>query len=184
MGLPGVSLVRSPHRVVTMIAHPHLPVRRAAFAVIGALCLAGCAGPTLVESQPAEVSAAKRTPATVGERAAAIALQQVGSAYRYGGATPAGFDCSGLVQYSYAEAGKKVPRTTGQLWDFARVVDYADLQAGDLLFFRIDGKMSHVGIYLGGERFVHAPSTGRTVAVESLDAEYYRRALVRAGRPR
>jgi cell wall-associated NlpC family hydrolase len=167
-----------------MIAHPDLPIRRVAFAVLGALFLAGCAGQTRVESQPGEVSAAKRVPATVGERAAAIALQQVGSAYRYGGASPAGFDCSGLVQYAYGEAGKKVPRTTGQLWNFAGEVEYDDLRAGDLLFFRIDGKMSHVGIYLGDERFVHAPSTGRTVAVESLAAEFYRRALVRAGRPR
>lgn len=120
----------------------------------------------------------------MGERAAGVALQQVGSAYRYGGASPAGFDCSGLVQYAYRGAGKTVPRTTGQLWNAAGVVEYGDLQAGDLLFFRFDGKMSHVGIYVGGEQFVHAPSTGRSVAVESLNAEYYRRALIRAGRLR
>ena len=113
-----------------------------------------------MESQPGEVSAAKRISATVGERAAAIALQQVGSAYRYGGTSPAGFDCSGLVQYSYRAAGKTVPRTTGQLWNVAGEVAYDDLQAGDLLFFRFDGKMSHVGIYVGNEQFVHAPSAG------------------------
>ena len=62
------------------------------------------------------------------------------------------------------------------------MVTYDDLEAGDLLFFRFDGKMSHVGIYVGDEQFVHAPSTGRSVSVESLDAEYYRRALMRAGR--
>jgi len=64
------------------------------------------------------------------------------------------------------------------------MVTYDDLEAGDLLFFRFDGKMSHVGIYVGDEQFVHAPSTGRSVSVESLDAEYYRRALMRAGRLR
>jgi cell wall-associated NlpC family hydrolase len=165
-----------------MIAHPDRHIRRAAFAIIGTMCLAGCAGPTLVESQPAEVSGAKRIPATIGERAAGIALQQAGSAYRYGGASPSGFDCSGLVQYSYRAAGKTVPRTTGQLWRFASAVEYGDLQAGDLLFFRFDGKMSHVGIYVGDEQFVHAPSTGRAVVVESLNAEYYRRAFIRAGR--
>ncbi len=167
-----------------MIAHSVCHFRRAAFAVIGTLCLAGCAGPTSVQSQPAEVSAAKRTPATIGERAAAVALRQVGVAYRYGGASPSGFDCSGLVQYAYRQAGKNVPRTTGQLWNSARVVPYDDLQAGDLLFFRFDGKMSHVGIYVGDEQFVHAPSTGRAVSVESLDAAYYEQALMRAGRLR
>jgi len=112
----------------------------------------------------------------------AIALRQVGTAYRYGGASPTGFDCSGLVQYSYLEAGMAVPRTTSQLWHSAGTVPYDDLRVGDLLFFRFDGKMSHVGIYVGDDKFVHAPSTGRRVTVDSLDAAYYRSALVRAGR--
>ncbi|HSN51523.1 MAG TPA: C40 family peptidase [Woeseiaceae bacterium] len=120
----------------------------------------------------------------MAERAAAIALQQVGAAYRYGGASPAGFDCSGLVHYAYREAGKQLPRTTGQLWHSAGSVAHDELQVGDLLFFRFDGKMSHVAIYVGDERFVHAPSTGKRVSVDSLDAEYYRRALVRGGRVR
>ena len=75
-----------------------------------------------------------------------------------------------------------VPRTTRQLWNTAGTVPYDDLRVGDLLFFHFDGKMSHVGIYVGGMKFVHAPSTGKRVAVDSLDASYYRRALVRAGR--
>ena len=165
-----------------MIAHSICYFRHAAVAVIGVMCLTGCAGPISVQSQPAEVSGAIRMPATVGERAAAVALQQVGAVYRYGGASPAGFDCSGLVHYAFRRAGKNVPRTTGQLWHSAGVVAYDDLQAGDLLFFRFDGKMSHVGIYVGDEQFVHAPSTGRSVSVESLEEGYYRRALMRAGR--
>lgn len=165
-----------------MIADPDRLARHAALAVIAALCLAGCAAPSVVEPQRAEVSAAEPAPASTGGRAAAVALQQVGAAYRYGGSSPAGFDCSGLVQYSYRAAGKSVPRTTGQLWDTAGTVAYDDLQAGDLLFFRFDGKMSHVGIYVGDEKFVHAPSTGRKVTVDSLNAGHYRRALVRAGR--
>lgn len=117
-----------------------------------------------------------------GERAAAVALDQVGTRYRYGGDSPQGFDCSGLVHYAYAQAGLNVPRTTGQLWAAAARVDRRDLRRGDLLFFRIDGKMSHVGLYLGERRFVHAPQSGRTVSVESLDAPFYRKALLRAGR--
>ena len=165
-----------------MIADSNRLFRNAAFAAIAALCLAGCAGTAEVETNPAAVSVAKQAPASIAERAAAMALQQVGTAYRYGGSTPAGFDCSGLVQYSYREAGKSVPRTTGQLWKTADTVPYHDLQVGDLLFFRFDGKMSHVGIYVGDEKFVHAPSSGRRVTVDSLDAAYYRSALMRAGR--
>ncbi len=64
-------------------------------------------------------------------------------------------------------------------------VSSSDMQAGDVLFFSIEGKMSHVGLYLGDGRFVHAPSTGKTVSVESLSSAFYRDALIRgAGRPR
>jgi len=119
---------------------------------------------------------------TVGERAAEVALRQVGVPYRYGGNSVSGFDCSGLVHYSYSRAGKRVPRTTGQLWSSTAPVDRSRLQAGDLLFFSIEGKMSHVGLYLGGERFVHAPSSGRSVRVEDLRAPFYASALIRAGR--
>lgn len=121
---------------------------------------------------------------SVAERAASIAVAQVGVPYRYGGQGPNGFDCSGLVHYSYNRAGKSVPRTTGQLWKNATTIDRADLQAGDLLFFSINGKMQHVGMYIGDDQFVHAPSTGRHVQVASLDSDFYEDALLRAGRPR
>ena len=165
-----------------MIADSNRLFRNAVCVAVLASGLGGCAGSAVMETKPAEVSVAKQAPASIPERAAAIALQQVGTAYRYGGSSPAGFDCSGLVQYSYLEAGKTVPRTTGQLWKTAGTVPYRDLQVGDLLFFRFDGKMSHVGIYVGGEKFVHAPSSGRRVTVDSLDAAYYRNAFLRAGR--
>lgn len=167
-----------------MIADSNRLFRNAVIAAIVASCLGGCAGTAAVQSKPAEVSVARQAPASIPERAAAIAVQQVGAAYRYGGASPAGFDCSGLVQYSFRQAGMKVPRTTGQLWNTAGSVAVDDLRVGDLVFFRFDGKMSHVGIYVGDERFVHAPSSGKTVSIDSLDAGYYRRALIRGGRLR
>jgi len=114
--------------------------------------------------------------------AAAVALDQVGVRYRYGGNGPQGFDCSGLVHYAYRQAGVSVPRTTGELWAAAADVDRNDLRAGDILFFRVEGKMSHVGMYLGERRFVHAPQSGSRVSVASLDAPFYRKALLRAGR--
>jgi len=125
---------------------------------------------------------AAKARATPGDRAAAIALEQVGAPYRFGGSGPGGFDCSGLVQYSYRNAGVHVPRTTGQLWSAAKTVTRGNLRAGDLLFFSIKGKMSHVGMYLGEQRFVHAPQTGRTVSVGSLETPFYESALIRAGR--
>ena len=156
-----------------MIAQPGRRIRAFAL-IITALALAACGS-----QAPVTGSRAADTP---GERAAAVALDQVGAPYRYGGSTPAGFDCSGLVQYSYGKAGVAVPRTTGQLWSSAQTVDRHELRAGDLLFFNVDGKMAHVGMYLGGQRFVHAPQSGRTVSVASLDSPFYRTALVRAGR--
>jgi len=121
---------------------------------------------------------------STGEKAAAVALEQVGVPYRYGGATRTGFDCSGLVQFSYGHAGKSVPRTTGQLWSNTTTVGREDLQAGDLLFFSIEGKMSHVGLYIGRQQFVHAPSSGRTVTVAKLTSPFYASAFIRAGRPK
>ena len=121
---------------------------------------------------------------SMGSTAAAVALQQVGVPYLYGGSTTNGFDCSGLVQYSYSRAGKRVPRTTGQLWSATTTVRREDLLAGDLLFFKIEGKMSHVGMYIGDQRFVHAPSSGRTVTVGKLSSPYYSSAFIRAGRPK
>jgi len=121
---------------------------------------------------------------SIGERAAAIALEQVGVPYRYGGTTTSGFDCSGLVQFSYRHAGKSVPRTTGQLWSSSASIGRDNIEAGDLLFFSVDGKMSHVGMYVGKQQFVHAPSSGRTVTVAKLTSPYYSSAFVRAARPR
>ena len=76
-----------------------------------------------------------------------------------------------------------MPRTTGQLWSAMSPVGRTELRAGDLLFFRIEGKMSHVGLYLGEQRFVHAPQSGRKVSVESLNSPFYKAAFIRAGRP-
>lgn len=118
-----------------------------------------------------------------GEQAAVIAVRQIGIPYRYGGSTTLGFDCSGLVQYAYARAGTHIPRTTAQQWQQLRPIGKDKLRVGDLLFFNIEGKIAHVGLYLGGRRFVHAPASGREVSIAELDSGYYRQAFVRGGRP-
>jgi cell wall-associated NlpC family hydrolase len=135
---------------------------------------AGCGSQTTVN--PPSVS----SPA---QKAAAVAIQQVGVRYQYGGASPGGFDCSGLVHYAYGKAGKRIPRTTAAQWNNMRPVANHDLRVGDILFFRIAGKMSHVGMDLGDGEFVHAPSTGGAVSVASLRSEFYQAAYIRAGRP-
>lgn len=142
--------------------------------------LGGCAWETPPAGQPAP--AAVVAPGSTASRAARFALWQEGAPYRYGGASPSGFDCSGLVHYAYGLAGKSVPRTTADLHRRARPVQRHSLESGDLVFFNIDGKVSHVGIYLDGDRFIHAPRTGRMVSVESLESEFYRRAFLGGGR--
>lgn len=123
-------------------------------------------------------------PASVRHRQASeIAASMVGRPYRYGGNTPKGFDCSGLVQYSYQRAGMDVPRSTETQRDKSRKVSLSGLARGDLLFFNQNGKYSsHVGIYLGGKRFVHAPSSGKRVRVDSLADGYWQKYLVDARR--
>lgn len=154
--------------------------------VISVSLLAACSsqGPVVSRSAPASIPVAQtRAESLVGERAAEIAVRQVGVPYRYGGMSASGFDCSGLVHFSYARAGKTIPRTTNGLWQSAHPVAQRELQVGDVLFFDIEGKMSHVGLYLGEGRFVHAPANGRRVSIESLHSEFYRQALIRGGRP-
>ncbi len=112
--------------------------------------------------------------------AAALAMQ--GKPYLYGGTTPDGFDCSGLVLYSYKQFGIKVPRNSYKQYQASQPVREHDLKPGDLVFFRTGGGfVSHVGIYIGNNEFVHAPGTGKVVRVESLDDAYYKKTYVGAG---
>src|SRR4249919_2553530 len=105
------------------------------------------------------------------------AISLVGTPYRYGGNTPAGgFDCSGLVNYVYRDMlDLRLPRSSRDLagWQGPRI-DPRRLTAADLVFFGSGGQVSHVGIYVGEGRFVHAPSTGGTVRLDYLDGPYWR----------
>jgi cell wall-associated NlpC family hydrolase len=107
------------------------------------------------------------------------AIGLVGTPYRYGGNTPeGGFDCSGLVDFVFLDAaGLRLPRSTHELIELdAPSISRKHLRPGDLLFFNPGGgPASHIGIYVGESRFVHAPKTGGTVRLESLDSEYWAR---------
>ena len=153
------------------------------------LALAGCfQGATAPEPQfggdfpvLGPPGAAETTPDPVRSRIVFTALQMVGVPYRYGGESPDGFDCSGLVQFAYRSAGISVPRTSRDQLQASAPVTLAEASAGDLLFFH-SKDFSHVGIYLGQGRFVHAPATGMNVSIASFNDAYYRRNFVRAGR--
>jgi cell wall-associated NlpC family hydrolase len=111
------------------------------------------------------------------------ARSMLGVAYRYGGADPRGFDCSGLVHYSYAKAGLELPRTSQDIFRASQLVNPGNLRAGDLVFFTISSKkIAHVGIYAGNKRFIHAPSSGKGVSYASLETPYWKNRLVAVGR--
>jgi cell wall-associated NlpC family hydrolase len=119
-----------------------------------------------------------------GAAALLAAESRVGTPYRYGGAGPDAFDCSGLVAYAYGKAGVALPRTAAQQFAIARPVPRRDLRPGDLVFFRLQGRdVSHVGIYAGDGRFVHAPQTGGRVRMDDLDDGWFLERYAGAGRP-
>ncbi|MDX6532262.1 MAG: peptidoglycan DL-endopeptidase CwlO [Gaiellales bacterium] len=107
---------------------------------------------------------------TLGQQAAAIAQQYLGVPYVWGGASPSGFDCSGLVMYVYAQLGVSLPHYTGSQWSSGPHVDRSQLAAGDLVFFY---GLGHVGIYIGGGLFVHAPHTGDVVKISNMNDSWY-----------
>lgn len=112
-----------------------------------------------------------------GSRAmATTALDMLGIKYRFGGGTPStGFDCSGLVSYAARKSlGLRLPRRSAEIARLGVSINRNELQEGDLVFFNTRGhQFSHVGIYLGDRKFVHAPRTGSVVRVESMDVAYW-----------
>jgi cell wall-associated NlpC family hydrolase len=125
---------------------------------------------------------APKSPVAPGPRAAAVvetALRLRGVPYRNGGSDPKGFDCSGLVQYVFAQHGVALPRGVREQMQFGGEVRLAGLERGDLIFFAIAAKEpSHVGMAIGGDEFVHAPSARGVVRVEKFSAPYWARRIV------
>lgn len=103
----------------------------------------------------------------------ALARGALGSPYLYGGESPSGFDCSGLASYVYRRSGHSIPRTVAE--QYASLTPVRSPREGDLVFFAIDGQtVSHVGIYTGPDRFIHATRTGGRVRGDSLQSPYWR----------
>jgi murein DD-endopeptidase len=165
---------------------PARPSRAIALLAILAAVAAGCATAPRESAHTSEAhpaSRAERTTAPAGEALARDAIALLGAPYRFGGATPRGFDCSGLVFYVHDRAGVFVPRTALAQRRAAAPVTFDALAPGDLVFFRMrGGKVDHVGVFVGDGRFVHAPRSARPVSLERLDDPFYRSRLVAAGR--
>ena len=104
------------------------------------------------------------------------AERYVGVRYKYGGTTPEGFDCSGYSSYVYKINGFTLPHSAQQQYAKGRRVPIKKAKPGDLVFFRISGwKISHVGIYLGDYKFIHAPSRGKRVCYDDIRKDYWRK---------
>ena len=150
-------------------------------ALLGLLLLAGCGReatrPTAPPPSPAHWPTVTPADPAAANAVTLRALSLVGTPYRYGGNTPdSGFDCSGLVNYVFADMlDLRLPRSSREL---AAVqgprLEPQRLASGDLVFFGSGGNVTHVGIYVGEGRFVHAPNSGGTVRLDRLDGPYWR----------
>jgi len=119
----------------------------------------------------------------IGYSITRMALDLRGAPYRNGGTDPSGFDCSGFVQYVFAQHGVRMPRKVSEQFQAGTIVDGSRLEPGDLVFFATTAPgASHVGIALGGDEFVHAPSSTGEVRVERISASYWSTRFVGARR--
>jgi cell wall-associated NlpC family hydrolase len=168
--------------------------RQACLLALACALLAGCGGGVNVRSGGGSQAYglgdggyAESTPLSLRSNDVLMrAIGLVGTPYRYGGNSPeGGFDCSGLVGFVFRDAaGLALPRSTRELIDLrAPSVARDELQPGDLVYFNPKGgRVSHIGIYVGEGRFVHAPSRGGTVRLDALGSEYWNRHFVGAKR--
>lgn len=145
---------------------------RIAAALALALALGACA------SNPRKAASGR------GAAVAEWARRSLGAPYRFGGRSPqAGFDCSGLAWWAHRQAGLDIPASSETQFAAGRRVDIGDLRPGDLVFFTTERRgPSHVGVSVGGARFIHAPKKGRAVSVESLSARYWKARFLGARR--
>lgn len=143
------------------------------------LMLGACATPApqdLPATSDTGIPDTTSTTSVTGQEFALRALSFVGVPYRWGGTSPdTGFDCSGLVRYVYEQmTGRPLPYNAYGLARVASTIDDAELQPGDLVFFNtLREPFSHVGIYLGESRFLHAPSSGSNVRISSMKNRYW-----------
>jgi cell wall-associated NlpC family hydrolase len=139
--------------------------------------LAACAATSHGIPRPAEPAHSPAVQSMID-----TAASMIGQPYLFGGAAPGGFDCSGLVEYSALSAGIRLPRTAAEQLRMGSPVSRAELQPGDIIFMHLAHKELHVAIALDRQLFVHAPSSGGYVRVDSLIAPPYSKGFIAARR--
>jgi cell wall-associated NlpC family hydrolase len=166
-------LVASLNSRVKTLIHQRDERRAAAAAAAAAAARRAAQQPTAAAPAPPPRSGGSPPPpaGSLGERAVQIAEGELGVPYVWGGASPSGFDCSGLTMWVYAQLGISLPHFTGGQWVAGPHVPYDQLAPGDLVFF--EPSIGHVGIYIGGGSFIHAPHTGDVVKISSLSDSWY-----------
>jgi cell wall-associated NlpC family hydrolase len=143
----------------------------------------GTSAPVAPVAAVAPIAPAVPVGSADGYALSGTALSLRGAPYRIGGDDPSGFDCSGLVQYVYQQHGVPMPREVRQQFRVGKSVDRDQLEPGDLVFFStVAPGASHVGIIIGGDQFVHAPSERGVVRVETLSSQYWASRFVGAKR--
>lgn len=131
--------------------------------------------PSKKSTRQSSVSAVSSNSYSDASALVSSAMGFIGVAYRFGGTTPRGFDCSGFMQYVFRKAfAVNLPRTAAQQASVGVAVSRSNLQPGDMIFFRTSGRrISHVGMYVGGNRFIHSPRTGKRIEITRLNNKYW-----------
>jgi murein DD-endopeptidase len=163
---------------------------KAVAAAVVSVTLGACAGTASRQNHPRKSPTAPDTsktapeprPSSQREQMVHLAMSMLGQPYRFGGAAPGGFDCSGLVAYAAQGAGIHVPRTALEQARTGRPVTRAEVRSGDLVFMHLAHKELHVGIAIDSGRFIHAPSKGGRIRIDSLAAAPYARGYLSARR--
>jgi cell wall-associated NlpC family hydrolase len=167
---------------------------RAALAAALSIALAACASTSLETAVPREPGVGAPTASDAQNSSGVarprdprvlmvdLAKSMLGQPYRFGGAAPGGFDCSGLVEYAAGGAGIHMPRTALEQLGIGKPVARGEVHEGDLVFMHLAHKELHVGIALDGQRFIHAPSSGGHVRIDSLAARPYSKGFMGARR--
>ena len=151
---------------------PYPETQRYVERVLGYLGEARAAGAPAPASAVAPVGGGEASPG--GDRIVQTAMKFLGTPYVWGGESPGGFDCSGLIQYVMGANGKRVPRVAADQAAVGQHVSRSELRPGDAVFFRYDdGSIGHDGIYIGDGRFIHAPKRGDVVKISSLSSSWY-----------
>jgi cell wall-associated NlpC family hydrolase len=153
--------------------------------ILASVCAGLCLQVSALAAPVTQEAPASGSPAVTATLHPAVELAKtlIGIPYRWAGADPvAGFDCSGLVYYVFNQLQVRMPRVPRDLFSRTEQIGRSELQPGDLLFFHTFARLSHVGIYIGEGRFIHAPRRGQNVRIESIDSKYYQKRYAGARR--